>query len=72
MDQKKDKWLEAISKDQLSWPNHVSELLGWNSTAGTKYGITSIPKTFLIDKNGKIVGYNLKGAALEKKLAEIL
>ena len=72
LDQKKDKWLEAISKDQLSWPNHVSELLGWNSTAGTKYGITSIPKTFLIDKNGKIVGYNLKGAALEKKLAEIL
>ena len=72
LDQKKDKWLEAISKDQLSWPNHVSELSGWNSTAGTKYGITSIPKTFLINKNGKIVAYNLKGAALEKKLAEIL
>ena len=71
-DQEKSKWLAAIKQDQLSWPNHVSELTGWKSTPGEKYGITSIPKTFLIDKNGVIIGYDLRGEALEKKLSEIL
>jgi peroxiredoxin len=71
-DQQKEKWLEAIEQDQLSWPNHVSELTGWKSTPGEIYGITSIPKTFLIDKNGMIIDYDLRGEALEKKLSEIL
>ena len=71
-DQEKSKWLAAIKQDQLSWPNHVSELTGWKSTPGEKYGITSIPKTFLIDKNGVIIGYDLRGEALEKKISEIL
>ena len=71
-DQEKSKWIAAIKQDQLSWPNHVSELTGWKSTPGEKYGITSIPKTFLIDKNGVIIGYDLRGEALEKKLSEIL
>ena len=71
-DQQKDKWLNAIKQDQLTWPNHVSELTGWKSTPGEKYGVTSIPKTFLIDKNGIIIDYDLRGEALEKKLLEIL
>lgn len=71
-DQQKEKWLAAIEQDQLSWPNHVSELTGWKSTPGKIYGITSIPKTFLIDKKGFIIDYDLRGEALEKKLSEIL
>ena len=71
-DQQKDKWLNAIKQDQLTWPNHVSELTGWKSTPGEKYGVTSIPKTFLIDKNGIIIDYDLRGEALEKKLLEVL
>lgn len=71
-DQQKDKWLNAINQDQLTWPNHVSELTGWKSTPGEKYGVTSIPKTFLIDKNGIIIDYDLRGESLEKKLLEVL
>ena len=71
-DQQKEKWLNAIKQDQLTWPNHVSELTGWKSTPGEKYGVTSIPKTFLIDKNGIIIDYDLRGESLEKKLLEIL
>ena len=72
MDKNKQKWLDAITQDQLSWKNHVSELQGWNSTAGTKYGVSSIPSTFLINKKGEISGYNLKGEQLEKKIIELL
>ena len=72
MDQDKNKWIDAINQDKLSWPNHVSELSGWRSTSATKYGVSSIPKTFLIDKNGIIIGYDLRGEALENKLSELL
>ena len=72
LDQDKNKWIDAINQDKLSWPNHVSELSGWRSTSATKYGVSSIPKTFLIDKNGIIIGYDLRGEALENKLSELL
>ena len=72
LDQNKDKWLAAINQDQLTWSNHVSELTGWKSSAGAKYGISSIPKTFLINKKGEIIGYDLRGNELEQKLSEIL
>ena len=72
LDQNKDKWLAAINQDQLTWSNHVSELTGWKSSAGAKYGISSIPKTFLINKKGEIIAYDLRGNELEQKLSEIL
>ena len=72
LDQNKDKWLAAINQDKLSWSNHVSELTGWKSSAGAKYGISSIPKTFLINKKGEIIAYDLRGNELEQKLSEIL
>ena len=72
MDKDKQKWLDAIKQDQLSWKNHVSELQGWNSTAGAKYGVSSIPSTFLINKKGEICGYNLRGEQLERKIIELL
>ena len=72
LDQDRKKWIDAINQDQLSWPNHVSELTGWKSTPGIQYGVSSIPKTFLIDKDGIIIGYDLRGLTLEKKLSELL
>lgn len=61
-----DKWVNAIKQDGLIWPNHVSDLKSWNSEAAAKYGVTSIPATFLIGRDGKIVvinpRYNLEEA----------
>ena len=36
------------------------------------FSVRSIPQTVLIDAEGKIIARNLKGAALEAKLKEIL
>lgn len=44
----------------------------WNSGMAKRYGVQSIPKTVLIDKDGKVVAQNLRGKALESKLAELL
>jgi thiol-disulfide isomerase/thioredoxin len=72
LDNKKPNWLAAIEKDGLVWPNHVSDLKGWQSDAAALYGINSIPMTYLLDADGIIVASNLRGAELETKLKEIL
>ncbi|MNY09555.1 Thiol-disulfide oxidoreductase ResA [compost metagenome] len=66
----KNEWLEAIRKDKLTWPQ-VSDLKAENHAAKL-YGVTGIPQNLLIDPDGRIIAKDLKGAALEKKLSEIL
>ena len=71
LDKNKEEWLAAIKKDGLPW-TQVSDLQYWNNAAVVKYGIQGIPANFLIDPNGIIIGQNLRGKALEEKLAEVL
>ncbi|WP_069658678.1 TlpA disulfide reductase family protein [Arcticibacter eurypsychrophilus] len=67
----KANWLKAIETDGLLW-TQVSDLKFWNNEVARLYGIRSIPQNYLIDPTGKIVAVNLRGAALDKKLSEIL
>ncbi len=69
-DKERDKWIAAIQKDGLTW-NHVSDLKGWGNAAGKLYGIQSIPQNVLISPEGIIIEKNLRGEALQDKLAEI-
>ncbi len=71
LDQDKAKWEKAIQVDGLTW-THVSDLKGWQSAAGQQYGVTGIPMNFLLDPQGRIVAKNLRGAALEARLAKEL
>ena len=71
LDKNRDEWLEAIDKDGLTWPQ-VSDLKFWQSEAVQIYAVQSIPYTVLIDKAGKIIATDLRGAELDKKLAEVL
>jgi peroxiredoxin len=71
LDKAKDKWLEAIKADNLNWL-HVSDLQGWGNAVAAQFGITSIPQNFLVDPQGNIVAKNLRGPALDAKLAQII
>lgn len=71
LDKDADRWNQAIAQDGLLWPNHVSDLQGWNNAASQAYGVSSIPHTILVGRDGKIVGTHLRGPALEAKLAEL-
>ena len=71
LDREKKNWLNAIKTDQLTW-SHVSDLKYWSSEAAVLYGITAIPRNFLLDPQGKIIARDLRGPALIEKLNEIL
>ena len=67
----KDKWLKAIHDDNLTW-THLSDLKYWKNDVAVSYGVQAIPQNYLLDPNGVIIGKNLRGAALQKKLSELL
>jgi thiol-disulfide isomerase/thioredoxin len=71
IEQSKKSWLAAIDKDQLTWPYHVSELTKWDTQAARQYGVSGIPKTFLIDRDGKIAAVNPR-FTLEEELLKVL
>ena len=71
LDNNRDAWLKAIEADGLVWPNHVSDLRGWSSAGGRLYGISSIPATVLVDREGKVLARNLRGPQLENALKEL-
>lgn len=70
LDNKKEDWVEAIRQDQLSWL-HVSDLQHWQSNAARLYAVNSIPQTFLLDKDGKIIAKGLRSEELAAKLNEL-
>ena len=70
LDRTKDRWVQAIEKDQLEWL-HVSDLKGWKNEVAQLYRVSSIPHTMLLDREGKIIARGLRGAQLEAKLKEI-
>lgn len=67
----KDKWLQAIEDDGLTW-NHISHLKFWQEPIAQAYDVKSIPATFILDENGIIVARDLRGQDLENKIKELL
>jgi len=70
LDRDKKSWLAAIREDNLNW-QHVSDLKYWGSEAAALYKVGSIPRNFLLDPNGKIIGRDLRGPDLLDKLNEL-
>ena len=71
LDNSKDKWLEAIKKDGLTW-THVSDLKYWKNAVAVQFGIESIPASFILDPTGKIIARDLRGADLSAFLSKTL
>ncbi len=60
LDRNKQSWINAIKKDNLKWEEHMSDLKGWKSEAAKIYSVRSIPRSFLINEKGIVIGVNLK------------
>jgi thiol-disulfide isomerase/thioredoxin len=71
LDKTRDAWLKGIQDDRLEKWIHVSDVQYWNSVVVPLYKIESIPFNYLLDKEGRIIASNLRGEALQRKLAEL-
>lgn len=71
LDKKAEDWKKAIIDDELTW-NHVSHVQYFNDPIAKMYNVDAIPAAFLLDANGVIIAKNLRGSALEAKVAELL
>ena len=72
LDTDEAKWKKAIADDNLSWPNHVSDLKGWNNEVAQMYMIAFIPQNLILDKNGMILEKNLPFEKMEDLLSSML
>ncbi len=71
LDRTKKQWVDAIEKDGLRWPYHVSDLKYFQSEAAMIYKVNAIPYALLLDPEGKVIGKNLRGRMLQAKLESI-
>ena len=58
-------WKNTVKEHEINW-KHISDLQGWKSAGAALYAVRSIPATVLIDKNGTILGRNLKLSEMEQ------
>lgn len=66
IDKKEAEWTKALQEEQLPWPNFLD-----TEGIADLYQVRLVPTMYLIDAQGVTVGDNLRGEALEKKLAEL-
>jgi thiol-disulfide isomerase/thioredoxin len=67
-DYTKPAWLNAIKVDKLTWTQVYDD----GGNVANTWGIAYLPMTFLIDKEGKVVAYELHGNELERQLKKLL
>ncbi|MBQ4064256.1 MAG: AhpC/TSA family protein [Bacteroidaceae bacterium] len=74
IDNKRPDWVNCIEKNQLIHNNwvHISTLKGWNSEGIKLFNVTGVPFTALIDPEGKVVEFGLRGEEMVKKLKAIV
>jgi|GEM_PF-1572196 len=71
LDQDARSWQAAIAKDGATW-RHISDLTGWSSPLAARYNVTALPASFLLDRAGRIVAKDVRGAALAAQMVERL
>ena len=74
IDSKEKDWLACIEKNGLTHQNwvHISTLKGWNSEGVKLFNVKGVPYTVLVDPDGKVVQFELRGEEMVKKLKGIV
>lgn len=74
IDNKRPDWVNCIEKNQLVHKNwiHISTLKGWNSEGIKLFSVKGVPFTALIDPDGNVVAFGLRGEEMVKRLKAIV
>lgn len=74
IDKKKDEWVNCIKNNELTHSNwyHVSTLKGWDSDAVKFYKVEAVPRTVLLNPQGQVVAFDLRGEEMLTKVKNIM
>lgn len=64
-------WLRAVGEYGMEWVN-VADMLEFESRAARDYGVTGIPRNFLIGPDGTILARNIREDEIPVKFAEFI
>ena len=67
----KDKLIAFLKKNEMPWPQFYDGKY-WETVLAVQYGVHAIPAAYLLDRDGKIIGKELRGAALEAAVVKAL
>ena len=62
---------QFTKKNGMAWPQYFDGGY-WDNKLAAKYGVNSIPATYLLDRGGRILGRDLRGAELDAAIARAL
>lgn len=65
-------WQRAIQQDEMIWPYHTVGVSDFDHPVAKQYNVKSIPMTFLINREGKVVAVDLSPKVMDKMLGEAL
>jgi peroxiredoxin len=71
LDKDQEKVTTFTKEKNMPWLQYFDGL-GWQNKLAVKYGVNSIPATYLLDGQGTIIGKNLRGEDLEQAVAKAL
>ncbi len=71
LDEDREKLESYLEKTGITWPQQFDGK-GWENEIAQRYGIESIPATFLIGRDGLIAATDLPESALKAKITELL
>lgn len=72
LDNDAERWRRYLRSERLPWPNVLGVGPDRTGEAAARYCVRSLPANFLVSPEGVVVGKNLTGGALRRKLEECL
>lgn len=71
LDKDKEKLVAFLKSNNVQWPQYFDGN-GWQNKLAVQYGVHSIPSTYLLDREGKIIAKKLRGEALDAAVGKAL
>jgi peroxiredoxin len=71
LDKDREKLVSFTNEKKMTWVQYFDGLF-WKNKLAVKYGVNSIPATYLLDGQGTIIGKDLRGEDLDQAVAKAL
>lgn len=65
LDSSKEKWMQAVNKDKMTW-TQVSSLKAWNCPVALQYEVKQVPTIYVLDAYNNIIAKDIRGEELRE------